>query len=706
MFDRKAGVGPLVLREWLVAIGWSLAFLVVTVLQQVGTFGALSSDWNALMQSMGIRFSGTPLGGEALRFLGAVLLVYLLFAATGWSMYRMALRAMPAWRVRRWRALLGVLVVMTAWVLLANATLFPWSLTGLHAEWLAGPGAGGIRLFDVVTTLLVAVLIFLAVRAARTVELVRRHGSRIALYGVLLAVVLLAVPPLTGQSRRNASYDKPHLILIGVDSLRNDAVGEGRGVGVTPHIDAFLRDGAHRFPEATTPLARTYPSWVATLSGRYPRHTGAREDLAARGALQPFETLAHTARRVGYHTIWAMDEVRFSNIDETYGFDQLVTPTIGVADFLLGKANDFPLTNLIANSWLGRVLFPATYGNRAAAHTYRPQTFVYWIDREVQPRGPTLLAVHLTLPHHPFHWAEASERAFSRDTDSAYRYLNCVIAADRQFGGILDSLERKGMLDNAIVVLLSDHGEALGVPGADSLLQGREVFELLDGNRIFLMGHGSSVFSPNQFSTVLAMRGFGKAALPPPRVHPEAVSMVDVAPTLADLASLPAPPEYDGRSLRPLLFGDAMSSAPLADRVFFSETGFRTPMLDEKHIDEAGLMGSAAPFFVMNEDARLEVRAELLPRLVADKERAAFSRDWFLGAMPTPDGPQSHIYVYVGRRGESPRRVIAQPTAADPELQRLWLALRAHYGDELPDLPASTSSPMTAGTGQGTRASP
>ena len=101
-----------------------------------------------------------------------------------------------------------------------------------------------------------------------------------------------------------------------------------------------------------------------------------------------------------------------------------------------------------------------------------------------------------------------------------------------------------------------------------------------------------------------------------------------------------------------------------------------TENVGEKFADEAGLMGSAAPFFVMNEDARLEVRAELLPRLVADKERAAFSRDWFLGAMPTPDGPQSHIYVYVGRRGESPRRVIAQPTAADPELQRLWLALR------------------------------
>jgi hypothetical protein len=345
------------------------------------------------------------------------------------------------------------------------------------------------------------------------------------------------------------------------------------------------------------------------------------------------------------------------------------------------------------------VLFPATYGNRAAAHTYRPQTFVDWIDREVQPEGPTFLAVHLTLPHHPFHWADATGRAFSRDTDSAYRYLNCVIAADRQFGSILDGLERKGMLANAIVVLLSDHGEALGVPAADSLLQGREVLELLDGHRIFLMGHGSSVFSPNQFSTVLAVRGYGNAELPPARVHEEAVSMIDIAPTLVELAGLPAPSAYDGRSLRPLMYGDAAASAALADRVLFSETGFRTPMLAEKRIDEAGLMGKAAPFFVMNpESARLEVRPELLPRLVADKERAAFTRDWFLGAMPTPDGPQSHVYLFAGRRGESPRRVREVPTDRDPELRRLWLALREHYGEELPDLPASTASSMTADT--------
>lgn len=684
------------LRELLVASGWALAFLAIAVMQQLGTFGAMSSDWAGLLDSMGIRFWGTPLAGEVARFAAAVLLVHLLFASLCWLLFRLALIAFPTWQRRRWQVLLACLTVMTLWVLLANAALFPRSLSGFDAEWPRAPLIVGIRPFDVATTVLVGFALYLCWRAARSVEMLRKHGRRFALYGVLAVVALMAVRPLMGWSRGDASFDQPHLIVIGVDSLRNDAVGEGRGVGVTPHIDFFLRESAHRFLEATTPLARTYPSWVATLTGRYPRNTGAREDLASRGALQSFETLAQTAKRAGYHTIWAMDEVRFSNIDERYGFDQLVTPTIGVADFLLGKANDLPLTNLVANSWLGRLMFPATYGNRAAAHTYRPRTFVDWLDREVQPRGPTLLAVHLTLPHHPFYWADSTEQAFDRDTDSAYRYLNCVIAADRQFGGILESLERKGMLDNAIVVLMSDHGEALGVPGVDSLLQGREVLELLDGNRIFLIGHGSSVFSPNQFSTVLAVRGFGKAELPPGRIHHEAVSMIDIAPTIADLAGLPSPPAYDGHSLRPLVYGDRAGSAPLADRVFFSETGFRTPILDAEHIDEAGLLGKAAPFFVMNQEARLEVRPELLPRLIADKERAAFSRDWFLGAMPSPEGPQSHIYLFSGRRGDAPRRVTAEPTDSDPELRRLWLALRAHYGEELPDLPRSNQPPVTA----------
>jgi len=688
MFDRQ---GVLLratpAREGLIAMMWGLSLLGFGVLQQIRSFGELSSDWGSLLQTMGIEFNGTPLLGHALAFAGALLLVHVAFGLVCWCLAQCTLVAIPDWRKYRWRVLFSWLVGATLWILIANATLFPWSMSGVHIAWLHAKWFSGVRLFEIATILLTAICLYSMFRAVMAVPMLRRVAPRVAVYGVLGVPILAAAKSLDAPPG-DAGAGKPNIILIGVDSLRNDVVGEGRGVGVTPNIDAFLRDGAHRYTEATTPLARTYPAWVSVLTGRYPRHTGAREDLIAPDALQPFETLAHVARRSGYHTVWATDEVRFSNIDESYGFDQRITPTIGVADFLIGKANDFPLSNLLANSWVGRWLFPATYANRAAAHTYRPQTFLHRLDSDLDADEPVLLALHLTLPHNPFHWADPSDEAFSRYTDMVYRYLNCVIAADEQVGGILEMLDRKGMLGNALVVLLSDHGEALGVPATDTLLHGRDVLELLDGNRIALVGHGSSVLSPNQYEVVLAMRGYGKLEFPvAPREHSQGVSLVDIAPTVADLVGLEFSEVPDGASLRPLMYQDDTGAAALKDRVRFTETGFRTALTVKGEFDERGLLGEAAAFFRMNpQNARLEVRSEMLSRLISDKERAAFSSEWLLGAMPTPGGAQSHIYVFVGRNGEAPRRVMTEPGDADPELRRLWLALREHYGDELPGI--------------------
>jgi hypothetical protein len=188
---------------------------------------------------------------------------------------------------------------------------------------------------------------------------------------VLAVICLLG---LRGSNDVDAAgqSDRPHLVLIGVDSLRCDVVGAGREPGLTPNIDNFVRNESQLFTDAITPLARTFPAWTSILTGRYPRATGARENLVARSSLSMVDTLADLMRANGYRTIFATDEVRFSNIDKSFGFDQAITPTVGAADFLLGKANDLPLANLVANSWLGKWMFPATYGNRAATVTYRP----------------------------------------------------------------------------------------------------------------------------------------------------------------------------------------------------------------------------------------------------------------------------------------------------------------------------------------------
>ena len=60
----------------------------------------------------------------------------------------------------------------------------------------------------------------------------------------------------------------------------------------------------------------------------------------------------------GYQTIYATDEVRFANIDQSFGFDQLITPPIGAADFLLGKAGDLPLVNLVSPTRVGAPAVP------------------------------------------------------------------------------------------------------------------------------------------------------------------------------------------------------------------------------------------------------------------------------------------------------------------------------------------------------------
>jgi arylsulfatase A-like enzyme len=589
---------------------------------------------------------------------------------------------LPGWS--RLRFSLAWFAALVVFLLVANATLFPWSESGIPSDLLRRPIAGPVRLHDLISIALILAVLAVLVRNLRKSPRWRTVWRRIALYGAVALLLVMAIRWYAATAAPTTPASSPNIILIGVDSLRPDVVGSaGRAFGVTPNIDLFLREGAHHFSDTVTPLARTFPAWTSILSGRYPRRTGARENLVSLTALEPFDSMAKLLRERGYHTILATDEVRFSNIDESFGFDRVIAPTMGAADFLLGKANDFPLSNLLANTRLGGWLFPATYANRAAAHVYRPQTFIDRLQSSLDIRSPTMLAVHFTLPHHPFHWADPGNTVFDPATDRAYQYLDSVIAADAQFGALMKMLDESGALQNAIVILLSDHGEALGQPSNDALLSGAVARDMLDGTRISLHGHGSSVLSPHQYAVLLAIRGYGASELPAARVHPEPVSLVDIAPTVLDLAGIEAPPA-DGLSLRPLLSVDG-GPPRFAQRLRFTETGFRTPLLAAGDFDERGVLGEAAAYFRMNKDnARFEVRPELMPVLLADKERAVLSSDWLLASVPSRTDPNRQKYVMVSRKGAAPRRIEAPPGEGDDaELRRLWIALHEHYGDEL-----------------------
>ena len=101
---------------------------------------------------------------------------------------------------------------------------------------------------------------------------------------------------------------------------------------------------------------------------------------------------------------------------------------------------------------------------------------------------------------------------------------------DDNVGRMLEALEGSGQLDNTVVIFTSDHGEMLGDHGL--LLKGCRFYEGL--TRVPL------IFSlPGQF-----LEGERRQAL---------VELVDIAPTLLELAGLPIPERMQGRSLAPLL---------------------------------------------------------------------------------------------------------------------------------------------------------
>lgn len=428
---------------------------------------------------------------------------------------------------------------------------------------------------------------------------------------------------------------KPNIFIIGIDSLRPDFLSYFGSDKSTPFIDKFLAKSTI-FTEAVTPLARTFPAWTSILTGHYPIKTGVRFDLSAQTHLNLGSTLATQLQQQGYKTIYATDETRFSNIDKNYGFAHLITPPIGLNDFLIGTFNDFPLSNLLVNTVIGKYLFPYSYGNRPVYFTYEPQSFLNLVSAHLSNphHKPIFLAIHFCLTHYPYLWAHFPAEHLSM----AERYQASVQRFDHQLHDFFQLLKTRHLLDNAIVVLLSDHGEALELNGdritaADMFLSSHHqpipnfYPPSLDAETIEqAAGHGGDVLSLSQYHTVLAFKLYGQKQLP--QEVNGTVSLLAIKPTILDLLHATS----SKHSLATFIFRKSKSLTP---EHIFLESDFTPAAVRTVHPETRKVLLEDIHMFEINpHTTRLSVRPEMAHMIIDSKQYADLYGDWILALYP------------------------------------------------------------------------
>ena len=456
---------------------------------------------------------------------------------------------------------------------------------------------------------------------------------------VVLGVSLFALQHFNFIAHPIATQEKPNIIIVGVDSLRPDFLGFFGHAQRTPFFDHFLNQ-AIVFSDAVTPLARTFPSWTSILTGEYPKTIGIRTNLAEHEYINLSSALPFILKQSGYETAYAADETRFSNIGTEYGFQHVITPPVGLNDFLLGTFNDFPLSNLLINTIVGKWLFPYSYANRPAYFAYEPDRFLEMIEAYLsKPKTkPLFLAIHFCLPHYPYLWAGLSGRLY----EPLARYERSIQRVDQQLSDFFGLLQKAHLLDRAIVVLLSDHGEAMELPG-DRITE-KALFRSDNPKKPFPLfyppgldheevnqsvGHGTDVLSLTQYHTLLALKLYGmeKSA---PRIIPDTVSLLTIKPMVLHFAHLATAP---------------FTLIPTPTHIFL-ESDFTPQAIRTVHPEMHDVILEGIQLFQINQKTtKLTVTAEMNQKIIESKQYADIYDHWMLAMYPQSTNRKTYILV-------------------------------------------------------------
>lgn len=355
---------------------------------------------------------------------------------------------------------------------------------------------------------------------------------------VLLFAALLL---LTGCSAEERADAPPNVIIIFADDMGyTDLSSFGQTEWETPALDRLGAEGA-RFTDFYVPTPACSPSRAALLTGRYPLKAGVREVISPRtlrGLPEAEQTAAEIFRDSGYRTGMVGKWHLGSHPDflpTNHGFDSW---------FGLPYSNDYSPRSInnprsYAVQWMELPVFRDTTiverepDQRQLTERYTQESIEFI---RANKDKPFFLYLAHSMPHVPLWVSDPFDGA-----SDAGLYGDVIEEMDASTGRIVAELEALGLDENTIVVFTSDNGPWL-LMGDHGGTRG----EFREGKATTFEGGvrmPAAIWAPGR--------------IPAGQIVEEPVIVMDVLPTLLNMAGLELPSNLDGVPLNGALTSDA-----------------------------------------------------------------------------------------------------------------------------------------------------
>ena len=307
-----------------------------------------------------------------------------------------------------------------------------------------------------------------------------------------------------------------NVLVVTIDTLRADRLGVYGATNVaTPNIDRLAREGAWA-PQANVHAPLTRPSHASLFTGLYPAEHGIRDNVSP-PLPDHVPVLAEIFRRDGFATAaFIASAVLDRQSGLARGFDRYSDHFPPGVD---RKPGDAVVAEAIA--WIRQQLAPPKPEAGMAAPN---PGFFAW--------------VHLYDPHAPYLPPEPYASQYA-----GRPYDGTVAWCDELVGRLTGALRDSGAIDQTLIVVTSDHGEALGDHGED--VHGYFVYEAT--LRVPLVFRGPWVKPGTQLEIV--------------------ARTIDLPKTILELTGRTGAPRTSGRSL-----ADALKGAAMREEASFAES--------------------------------------------------------------------------------------------------------------------------------------